>query len=330
MNRESLLKACDFARRAITGKAAPPILECLHLKGDGQRLQVTGNNLDLWARMEVESPLVIDVCAPAKRLTAVLGAWDDDEITIEINGPVITLFGGNGRKAPVKTLPGEDFPPVGECAGKRFPIPGDAIARVLSAVSTDEGRYTLNGVFLEKGHAVSTDGRRMMAVEIDGPETSLILPTASVKILSGESGEMMSDGRKFTATGDGWSIGGKVIEGNYPNWRQVMPKYGKGVAVPDGFADVIERAMRCIEDESTVRSVSIERGRITVGVAPDFDFSEDFATGLDSFRVNPQYLLEAIKAAGDGAAIHRGDTPGEGNPVIITSPGFQSVLMPIR
>jgi DNA polymerase III sliding clamp (beta) subunit (PCNA family) len=263
-------------------------------------------------------------------LTAVLGAWDDDEITIEINGPVITLCGGNGRKAPVKTLPGEDFPPVGECTGKRFPIPGDAIARVLPAVSTDESRYTLNGVFLEKGHAVTTDGRRMMAVEIEGPETSLILPTASAKILSGENGEMMADGRKFSATGDGWSIGGKVIEGNYPNWRQVMPKYGKGAPVPDGFAGVIERAMRCIEDENTIRSVNIERGRVTVGIAPDFDFSEDFATGLDSVRLNPQYILDALKAAGEGAAAHRGETPGDGNPIVITSPGFQSVLMPIR
>ncbi len=322
ISREQLLKAVDFSSKVI-GKSSLPILENVHLKGDGERIMVTGDCLDLYARMEIEGALDIDVGVPVKRLKAVLSSWPDEEIGIVVTEGKVTITGGNGRRAPIETREGIEFPPIPEVTGSRFVIPAKAMALVLPAMCEDAARYTLNGVFLEKGHAVATDGRRMHAAACEGPEKGIIIPTDAAKILAASEGEMRCDGKRFMATGDGWEVGGKVIEGNYPVWRNVRPVYGEGIAIPDGFVEVIERALRCSLDGK----VAIFPGRVVTAKGTDNETSEDFETGLPMMTLNGQFFLEALKAAGEGSRISATD---EISPIVVHSTGFEGVVMPMR
>ncbi len=321
ISRIKLLTAVDFASKVI-GKASLPILENVHLKGDGERVMVTGDSLDLYARMDIEGALDIDVGVPAKRLKAVLSAWPDEEIGIVVTEGKVTITGANGRRAPIETLPGDQFPPIPEVKGPLFVIPSAAISRVIMAVSTDTSRYTLNAVWLEKGHAVATDGSRMHAAACEGPEKGIIIPSDAAKILAASEGEMRCDGRRFMATGDGWEIGGKVIEGNYPNWRQVLPKYTQGIETPEGLIEVIERAQKAGKSPT----VTISPDQVRTGEVGDED-SEDFETGMPNVKLCIQYFLEALKAAGEGSRISVTD---EVSAIVVHSPGFEGAVMPMR
>jgi DNA polymerase III subunit beta len=322
MNRSLLLTAVQFAAQAITGKTSLPVLECLHLKGDGKTIQITGYNLDLYARMEVESDLVLDCCAPAGKLKAILSALPDEDISINQHQETIAI---NGKgTAMAKILPGADFPPIPEVTGKRFSLPGAAIDRVIDAVSTDETRHALCAVFLDKdGVAVASDGRRVHTMAIDEMDASVILPELAADILSGETGEMRVNGKFFVATGDGWEVGGKVIEGTYFRWRQTIPKETPGIPVAEGLIDAITRAMACGGTEKTVEI----RGTSVRGSGEN-PYHEDIQTGLKTaLKVNPVYFLAALKSAGEGATIA---APDDTSPIVIKNGGFTAVVMPMR
>lgn len=321
MNRKALLTATDFAAKVITGKVSLPILECVHLKGDGKRLTVTGYNLDLYARMEVESDLVIDLCVRARMLKTTLSAEDGEEITLTESGNTIVVA-GKGRKS-ISVLPGEEFPPIPEVTGQRFAIPGEAIARVIHAVSTDETRYILNGVYLDpEGSAWGTDGRRAASFKINGPSKSAVIPKNAAALLSGVAGEMRIKDGKFVATGDGWEIGGKLIEGNYPNVKQTIPLRSPGIVISPDTTEAIQRAM--VHDEKGY--VSIAPDGVSSGVEPE-GYSETVLTGLCRIKINANYLMEAIKSAGDGCRVSVVD---DTSAVVITNEGFTAVIMPLK
>lgn len=320
MNRASLLKAVEFASRVIQGRVSLPILECVHLKGGGSRLTVTGYNLDLYARMEVESDLEIDLCVRSRMLKTALAAEDGGEIALTESGDTIVVA-GKGRKS-ISVLPGGDFPPIPEVTGERFTIPGEAIARVIHAVSDDESRYTLNGVHLDSVALSATDGRRLATVKIDGPKDAVIIPSQASALLSGATGEMRVNSGKFVATGDGWEIGGKLIEGQYPNLKQAIPSFKPGIPLSEDALDAITRAM--VHDEKG--TVEIGRDYVSSGLEPE-EYREAVETGLCRLKINAKYFLDACKNAGPGFTVSATD---DISPVVITNGPFLAVIMPLR
>lgn len=324
MNRTLLLKACSFAAQAITGKSSLPILENLHLHGNGERLSVTGYNGDLYARMEVDSDLVIDCCAPAKRLKTLLENFTGDDVTLDTTSDSMRITAG--QTGSMGILPAEDFPAMPSISGQRSIIPGAAISRVLCAVSANPGRWAINGVFLDpQGYAVATDGNRFHAVKIEPPAEAVILPTLAAALLSKLEGEIQTQGGKFKATGDGWEIGGKLIDGRYPNWQQAKPSNpGKPLPVPEGMIAALQRAIACTPAEKgDFTQVQITPDEITA----DDGFREPLVSGIGTIRIRALYLLQALKHAGPGATIA---VKSETEPLMIENGDFCAIVMPVR
>ncbi len=299
MNRKSLLAAVEFASKVITGKPSLPILECVHLKGDGERLTVTGYNLDMWCRAEFESSEVIDICVPARNLKTLLQNLDDG-ISLTVRGTMVQVSDGK-RGKPLDGIAGEEFPVMPDAGGEIFVLPGDAIALVADAASTDATRYVLNGVYFDTaGYLTATSGAVMHSQEHTVP-VAFILPNAAAAILKGETGEIRCDGRKFCATGDGWTLAGQVIEGNYPNWRQAFVRpTQKGVPVTPDFIQAIERCVKCMGDPGQVHSwCQVQDGKLA---APG-DWTDSLELKAPAFRVRPDLLLGLLKAAGDAAEL---------------------------
>lgn len=313
MNRTLLLKAVQFAAQAITGKSSLPILENLYLHGNGERLSVTGYNGDLYARMEVESDLIIDCCAPAKRLKTLLENFtgDDVELTEDgITGPQTGKF---------KTLPGADYPVIVPVEGKRFKLPGIAISKVLPAASIEAARYVLNSVLLAKDHALTGDGRRMHRMKIKGPDAPIILPSAAAALLADKEGEMRTKDGRFAATGKDWEIGGKLIEGEFPTVPNPPDK--EGCPVTADFIAAIKRAEACM-GQSAFSYVDVTSEEVST-----VDFNEPCEIEIACpFRATPRFLLDAIKSAGDLPNLYV--TPR--GPIVITNGDFKAAVMPME
>lgn len=319
MNRTLLLKAVEFARQAVAAKTSLPILECLHLKGDGKRLTVTGANGDFYARMEVESNLRMDCCARAGRLKTILSTFTADDVIITQHGDTIAVCGDG--TASIDILPGGDFPPMPEVKGKRFPIPSAAIAQVIPAAATDEARWILCSVYFDpEGFVVSADGNRFHAVKFKTPKEPMVIPILIAKALAEQEGEMRTAEGRFVATGDGWELGGKLIEGAFPRYQAGRVTDKRELRAVNGeFTKAVERAMTCAED-----------GDSGLDFAPDAisgkGYREPLDTGFVPFRMRPSYLLAALKAAGEGAKM----SVAHEAPVIVENGDFYAAIASMR
>lgn len=319
MNRTNILKAIEFASKAVPSRATTPIQECLHLKTDDGKLTVTGSGPELSARAECECDLKLDTCVAAGRLLRNLSNASEDEISIESVGTNIILKAGTSR-ATIETLPAKDFPAWEESTGTRFMIPSEAIKRVLPAASTEESRYILNSAFLDKeGYVVGADGRRMHCVKMDEPfPLSCVIPTACAVILSGLEGIMRCDERRFTAEGDGWALTGKICEGAYPNWKAMLMVPSLKIPVPANLAAAVKRAAACSDDKNC------ERVDISAGLIASRNYEDELDMDIGyPFGMQPSRILAALKEAGDGAQISGTETQ---RAVIIENGPFTAVL----
>ena len=265
----------------VEGRNTIPILECVRLSVLDQRITVTATDLDHWAVRDCASNdrdgtdsatwlsgiRGFDVCVPAKPLEAVLGQLDGDAmVTIEIDAKasarVILRAGRAQFKLP--TLPVEDFPLFdawdidGEFA---FEMPcsqlADALAAVDHAISSEETRYYLNGVFVHPADLdlrfASTDGARLARWRIDGPMGSTIFPgvivgrktvavlekllASAIKATKDDQGEPAciqieanEEGSRLrfalpAAGGGDVEIIAKAIDGQFPDYQRIIPSH---------------------------------------------------------------------------------------------------------
>lgn len=330
MNREQLLKATVFAAQAIQGKVSAPILECLRLKSSAHSgvLEITGSNGDFYATATLKEFDEIDFCVPASRFKTILSQIPDDEITLEESGDNLIIRGESGRRGTVQAQSSEHYPEFAALDGPRISFKGDDFASVISAASTDQSRSLLQCVLLSPdGHIYAADGHRIHCVKSEAVASPALVPVNIAKLLSGESGELVVSDRQFMATGDGWEMGGKLIEGQYPDIAKAIPASAREIKVSSDFESAIRRAAACISSP-TNRRVNIEKNLIWSGLNRDEpDYSDPVEIDLgEVLAINPDYLLDAIKAAGAGACI----TALEHNCIKVESSDFCATIFRMR
>lgn len=332
MNRESLLKATLFASQAVATRSSAPILECLHLRTHPEHpiLSVTGSNGDFHAKSEMEistQDAVFDLCVPAARFKTVLSQIPDDEVTLEESGDSLMIRGANARGGRVMTQSAEHYPELPPLKGKRVVLPGAALEQMLCAASTDQNRSLMQSVFLSRdGFLYASDGHRIHRSKCEKFPMDAILPIEVAKHLAGETGEIIVAEKSFMATGDGWEMGGKLIEGQYPTGatKAIPAKSNLEIAVTEDFTKALQRTAACL---TGIRKVIIEPGLIWCGPSDQRDWEDPVDVDLgEVVAINPDYLLDAIKAAGEGAKI----TAIEDNCLKIEAAGFCAAIFRMR
>jgi DNA polymerase III subunit beta len=228
---------------SIAKKSTLPILSCVELSVRGGKLHAAATNLDQLHRVEL--PVGIEVgkdgagtCAALGLLTGILARCNGDGARVMLQDGKLNVSAG-GRKASMMVLPLAEFPQSGdeprEWQTVESPPIAAAVRGVSFASSLEETRYVLNGVHLSSdGLAVATDGRRLAQVTYtDSPASALagvIIPNAALGTLV----ELLERHTRVEVAGDeggiwirteGESFFTKVIEGNYPNFRQVIPSF---------------------------------------------------------------------------------------------------------
>lgn len=242
--------------KVIGRKATLPVLACLLIRiGDGNgsataraktrassALTLTGTDLDSTLELTVPAmvpaptaPFLVPL-AVLQDFTKACGANDTIALQAESGNRVtLTRLYGNTRIPRTFTCPpAEEFPEIPALKGKAFRLEEEgkqSLLQALACASADSTRQILNGAYLEGGHTfVGTDGRHLYrANSMKLPvKTPVVIPSLKVldwKWLRDTPDWMLAlEGERFCLSGEHWKLTAKQIEGNYPNYQQIMPR----------------------------------------------------------------------------------------------------------
>lgn len=347
IGRAELARVLTNVGRVVEARNTIPILSSLRLSAAEGKLTVTGTDLDIVATDTVPADVTEagSLCVDSKLLSDIAKKTGGDVSLSEDNGQLIVKSGRS--RFTLQTLLAADFPDLssGEYTAS-FDIDLAALfAPVAFAISTEETRYYLNGIFFKgdegKFTAVATDGHRLSRHVVDGYEAfnGIIVPRKTVGLVpKGIVRVSVSEAKIRIVAGD-LVLTSKLIDGTFPDYERVIPK-ANDKKIVFGSDDMRKAADR-------VATVSSERGRavklsFAEGEAKLAVSNPDSGSATDEINVNydgdpidigfnAAYLTElvGIFPAGD-ITLALADS---GSPSVFTSekaPALLAVLMPMR
>lgn len=244
IDREVFQDALNQVQHVVSNRTTLPILSNVLIEADELGLQLSTTDLDvtITKRISADVEQTGKTTLPARRLASIVRELATEDIEFSVDDGNVAEVRSGPSFFKILGLPSNEFPEIGEFKeAKEFTIDQkllrDALRKTSYAISTDETRYVLNGVNCIIGEGmltlVATDGRRLAMVEQDlefpeGNESGVIIPTKAVHELMrllDDEGEMKM---YLTSNQAGFELNDsnlvtKLIEGNYPNFRQVIP-----------------------------------------------------------------------------------------------------------
>src|SRR6266481_7097581 len=249
ISKEQIINGLQAVQNVVSTRTTLPILSNVLLRADGNKLEFTATDLDVTIASGVEAKISKPGAStvPVKRLFGIVRELGNAELDLDVDEKNITSIRSGPSFYRINGLSADEFPPTPKFKEeKKVSLPQQTVKGMMKktsfAVSTDESRYVLNGIFLSlKDHKmtmVATDGRRLALVDedVDVTEESqgeFIIPAKAVNELNRllqEKGEVEIRYAENQASfnlkdekGNAVLIVTKLIEGNYPNYRQVIP-----------------------------------------------------------------------------------------------------------
>lgn len=267
LDTATLRAALADVLKAVPSKHAKPVFGNVRL-GDGL---LTGTDLEVRIDREIDyhgEPLLL----PAHRLSAILRAATGDEVVLKPSGSSIVVKCGAGSW----TLPTEDVNeyPTWEAGELKAVcrLPADQFSRAskatIYATDNESSRYALGGVLIDVKDGnptwVATDGRRLACVETETDQavddSQTIIPgrlmAAVASMASGDgSVQIEANAKEVRFSLDGCTVTGRLVEGKFPRWRDV-------VGEPEGEATVID----VVELLQAVQSAAIVTSEQSKGI----------------------------------------------------------------
>jgi len=367
VERAELLKSLGHVHRVVERRNTIPILGNVLIKADKGTLSLKATDLDL----EVTDSIAAEV-SPAGSTTVPAHMFYDivrklpegAQIVLEGSGDraVLSIRAGRSRFT-LQTLPESDFPDLaaGEMSHS-FALPAADLKRLIDktqfAISTEETRYYLNGIYLHSAgsakepmlRAVATDGHRLAQCELPLPEGAagmpgIIVPRKTVNEVQrliengeGEVGIELSAG-KIRFTIGNVVLTSKLIDGTFPDYARVIPANNDKILTVDkkDFEAAVDRVSTVASERGRAVKLSIAGGRLVLSVTnPDSgsateEIEVDYAADPLDIGFNSRYLLDiAAQIEGEVAVLKLADP---GSPTLIQdkdAKGALYVLMPMR
>ncbi|HZZ57698.1 MAG TPA: DNA polymerase III subunit beta [Opitutaceae bacterium] len=371
INRDHFANGLAQVLNVVGSKATMPILSNVLIEAEKDQISLTTTNLDLGIRCRIKAEVKEGgaVTLPVKRLASIVREMPNLDVSVDASPNHQVKLSSGGSTFRIMGIGRDEFPPLPEFGDeKAFTLDQAELSAMLRKVeyaqSADETRYILNGVYFNfrdgKLSLVATDGRRLAVVskEIEIPAANagaIILPAKTVAELSrlldkGEKVKINFNERKCTfqvATDkddkngsglvDNVYLYSKVVEGNYPNYQQVIPKetHQRIKLERELFLQCVHRAaLVCSEKSNSVRiKLSSNLLEITAQ-SPDFgEAHESMAIGYSGpdlqVAFNPTFILDPLRAlAKDEVFLELKDDVSPG--VFKTLDSFLCVIMPVR
>ncbi|CAD5284529.1 DNA polymerase III, beta subunit [Bosea sp. 62] len=367
VERSTLLKSLGHVHRVVERRNTIPILSNLLLRGSEDGLKLKATDLDI----EVVETVPADVVEPGATTVPAHTLYDivrklpdGSQVSLEITGETGQMVLRSGRsRFTLQTLPESDFPDItaGEMA-HRFVLPAGEFKRLIDktqfAISTEETRYYLNGIYLHAIdvdgrpvlRAVATDGHRLARVDTAAPQGSLGMPGVIVpRKAVAEIQKLLEDGEsevqielsatKIRVATAEVVLTSKLIDGTFPDYQRVIPSGNDKLLTVDrgDFAASVDRVSTISSERGRAVKLSMADGRMTLSVTnPDSgsateEIEVDYDAGPLDIGFNARYLMDiAAQLDGDTALLKLADP---GSPTVIQDREGASalyVLMPMR
>jgi len=371
IERAELLKALGHVQSVVERRNTIPILSNVLLTATDGSLRLTATDLDIeiveTANVDVASPG--EVTAPAHTLYDIARKLPDGaKVMLETSGDDRLSVEAGRSEFALPLLPAGDFPQMtADGFSHEFDIGADALRRLIDktrfAISTEETRYYLNGIYLhghatgdgaEKLRAVATDGHRLALAEAALPAGAsgmpgIIVPRKTVAevrrlidTMDGTVGVKVSEGKiRFDlggATG-GATLTSKLIDGNFPDYERVIPKNNPKVLVLDNkvFNSAVDRVATISSEKSKSIKIALSEGTLSLTVnnpeagRASEDLMVEYSDDPLEIGFNAKYLMDvAGQIEGRDATFHLADPASPALVKDSEDPDSLFVLMPLR
>lgn len=370
IERATLLRCLSHVQSVVERRNTIPILSNVLIEAaPDSTVRLMATDLDLqivetMAAVSVESPGAITVSAHllfdiARKLQ------DGSQVSLETSDNRMIVKAGRSR-FQLPTLPRDDFPVIVEGdLPTSFEIPARTLAELIDrtrfAISTEETRYYLNGIFLHVSDdaqpvlkAAATDGHRLARFTVARPEGAegmpdVIVPRKCVgelrKLLeevldSAVLIDLSASKVRFTLGGEnGVVLTSKLIDGTFPDYSRVIPTGNDKLLRldPRSFFEGVDRVATIATEKTRAVKMALETDRVTLSVtSPDNgtaaeELPANYASAGFEIGFNANYLKDILSQIdGDTVELHLADA---GAPTLIRrddkSPALY-VLMPMR
>jgi DNA polymerase-3 subunit beta len=364
IERAALLRSLGHVQSVVERRNTIPILSNVLIEATSDGLRLMATDLDLQINETVDAQVETSGATTVSAHTLFDIARKLPE------GSQVALTASDGKMQVVaarsrfnlQTLPRDDFPVIAEGElPTQFSLPAATLRQIIDktrfAISTEETRYYLNGIFFHVANdgepvlkAAATDGHRLARVTVPQPEGAsgmpdIIVPRKCVgelrKLLDEVDGDV---GISLSASKIRFELGtavltSKLIDGTFPDYSRVIPTGNDKLLKidPKSFVQGVDRVATIASEKTRAVKMALEKDKITLSVtSPENGTAAEEVPGVydsDEFEIgfNARYLMDILgQVEGDTVEVHLADAAA---PTLIRendkSPALY-VLMPMR
>jgi DNA polymerase-3 subunit beta len=365
IERAVLLKSLSHVQSVVERRNTIPILSNVLIEGSadgGLRLMATDLDLQIvdTVNAQVETPGATTVSAHTL-FDIVRKLPEGSQVQLSASEGKMQVVAGRAR-FNLQTLPRDDFPVIAEGElPTKFELPSETLKQIIDktrfAISTEETRYYLNGIFLHVSDdaqpvlkAAATDGHRLARVTVPRPEGAAGMPDVIVpRKCVGELRKLLDEVEgsvevTLSSTKIRFGLGtailtSKLIDGTFPDYSRVIPTANDKLLRldPRSFEEGVDRVATIASEKTRAVKMALERDKVTLSVtSPENGTAAEEVPGeygSEGFEIgfNARYLLDILgQIEGDTVEVHLADSAA---PTLIResdkAPALY-VLMPMR
>ena len=358
VNREKLQKALQRVGSIIGSRSMLPVLGNVLIQAEEGGLRLTTTDLEIRVSTHLEAQVeeLGSTTAPARKLASLVGCFVGADVQFEVDEKDHIRIRCGTSHFTLLGLPASDYPAPPEFVAQRGINVKEAdfkrmVGAISYAVSVDDSRKTLTGLLLSVRDSavtlVATDGKRLAMQEktpesVTGGDGDSIIPLKAAsevrRLLEGDAVMRIEIGDKQCRfEGASFDLTTKLIEGNYPNYRQVVPpSFRRTIEIPTAvFLAKIETVSLVLSDSTSFIILKFEDNQLKLqGSSSEVGEGSDvveIAYDGEPFEVsfNPVFLADPLRnCSADKIRMKLNDPL---NPVAMEGDeGFLYVIMPIR
>ena len=365
LNREQTMKAVNVAGKFAESPSGLKVLQGVFVSAGFGHVRLTTTDLSIWCQVELDAqtPQPGTVLVPVRTLGKALKSLPGSRVTLTKDGDDVNLTAGPSE-VRVSGIDADEYPEINPPDGRlvQVPLHASLVDSVAYAVSKDETRYTLAGVRAEVGAAgfklAATDGQRLARYQAATlPPGSVVNADLEEPVSGTVPVRLLNEGVRLASQLDGTAtlelyekassirvngsamIWADLIEGQYPDYEQVMPAaYAGCVTMPKGMLGAaVSRLVALTQGRQVVSGRLIPAdGQVVLSIADDAGDGVSAVEHLSPCGIqgsvpacglNLRHLHDALERLPDAGPVHLKFSDDTGvHPLAIESPGRQGLV----
>ena len=363
--KKDLLKATQIIIGAITMKTTLPILSNILMEAKKDSITIFATDLEIGMKYTLKCNVIKEgiITIPARHLINIVKELPEGEIDIIEEKNNIINIKSNKILFQINSIKKDDFPkfptsPKEQSINISTNILKDIMNKTAFAMSHDEVRYVLNGVYLEIEKknkntallkAVATDGKRLAYIfnSVNAPDNyskKVIIPLKTINEISRiidewEDIKIIIGEKQINFETDNIIITSRLIEGHFPDYNQILPKkYKERVKLDtEQFLTSVKRVALLINDKTNYIKLNLKKDVMLLSIeTPEVGQAQeeieiDYKGEDITMAFNPNYIMDVLKNIGDDEIYF--DFIDSENPGVIRQVSLDNylcVIMPIK